>query len=210
MPLVCLRETHKTAITVLVFAVIFATGRSAGHTGFQQSCRAEGSEESSTCSNPGPLSGLTPVPAPMLRQKFVLCGDSLTQQSYNEGGWGARLACLYQRKVQTYHSCLCCCLSSVIRFFLNAALGLARQISPCGVTVDTTRVGRCKPWSTTSLLAQEHPCTLSLQSGLEPMTPHCLTDTSEHLHCFSMPVHPAVHSLGHFLSKVLYQLLRQV
>ena len=185
MPVVCLRETHKPTITLLVFAVIFAIGPSAGHTGFQQSCRAEGSDEIPTCINPGPLSGIPPVPAPMPRHKFVLFGDSLTQQSYNEGGWGARLASLYQRKVQTYHSCLCCCLSSLIRFFLNEALSLARQISPCGGTADTTPVGRCKPWSTTSLLAQEHPRTTSLQYGLEPMMPHCPADISEHLRCFS-------------------------
>ena len=36
----------------------------------------------------------------MLRPSFVLFGDSITQRSFDEGGWGARLASLYQRKVR--------------------------------------------------------------------------------------------------------------
>lgn len=36
----------------------------------------------------------------MLRPSFVLFGDSLTQRSFGEGGWGARLADAYQRKVR--------------------------------------------------------------------------------------------------------------
>lgn len=35
----------------------------------------------------------------MIRPRFVLFGDSLTQRSFDEGGWGARLASSYQRKV---------------------------------------------------------------------------------------------------------------
>ncbi|BDA43364.1 Isoamyl acetate-hydrolyzing esterase 1 homolog [Coccomyxa sp. Obi] len=35
----------------------------------------------------------------MLRPQFVLFGDSLTQRSFDEGGWGGRLASEYQRKV---------------------------------------------------------------------------------------------------------------
>ena len=36
----------------------------------------------------------------MLRPSFILFGDSLTQKSFGEGGWGARLADAYQRKVR--------------------------------------------------------------------------------------------------------------
>ena len=39
----------------------------------------------------------------MLRPQFVLFGDSLTQRSFDEGGWGARLASEYQRKVRSRH-----------------------------------------------------------------------------------------------------------
>ncbi|KAK9915119.1 hypothetical protein WJX75_004950 [Coccomyxa subellipsoidea] len=35
----------------------------------------------------------------MLRPQFVLFGDSLTQKSFDEGGWAGRLANEYQRKV---------------------------------------------------------------------------------------------------------------
>ena len=35
----------------------------------------------------------------MSRKTFLLFGDSLTQRSFDEGGWGARLASAYQRKV---------------------------------------------------------------------------------------------------------------
>ena len=35
----------------------------------------------------------------MHRLNFVLLGDSLTQRSFDDGGWGARLASAYQRKV---------------------------------------------------------------------------------------------------------------
>ena len=35
----------------------------------------------------------------MHRLKFVLFGDSLTQRSFDDGGWGARLTSAYQRKV---------------------------------------------------------------------------------------------------------------
>ncbi len=37
------------------------------------------------------------------RKTFVLFGDSLTQKSFDEGGWGARLANAYQRKVIIGH-----------------------------------------------------------------------------------------------------------
>lgn len=38
----------------------------------------------------------------MARPRFVLFGDSLTQRSFDEGGWGAKLASLYQRKVSFF------------------------------------------------------------------------------------------------------------
>lgn len=42
-----------------------------------------------------------PVPeTTMLRSQFILFGDSLTQKSFDEGGWGGRLANEYQRKVR--------------------------------------------------------------------------------------------------------------
>lgn len=40
----------------------------------------------------------------MLRPTFTLFGDSLTQRSFDEGGWGARLASEYQRKVGEPHN----------------------------------------------------------------------------------------------------------
>ena len=36
----------------------------------------------------------------MLRPTFMLFGDSITQKSFAEGGWGAHLANEYQRKVR--------------------------------------------------------------------------------------------------------------
>ena len=43
----------------------------------------------------------------MSRPEFLLFGDSLTQQSFESGGWGAALADAYSRRVLTavqYHS----------------------------------------------------------------------------------------------------------
>jgi hypothetical protein len=37
--------------------------------------------------------------AKLLRPQFVLFGDSITQQSFEDGGWGAALAALYARQV---------------------------------------------------------------------------------------------------------------
>ena len=34
-----------------------------------------------------------------MRKRILLFGDSLTQQSFDDGGWGARLTSLFQRKV---------------------------------------------------------------------------------------------------------------
>jgi hypothetical protein len=34
-----------------------------------------------------------------LRPEFVLFGDSITQESFDDGGWGAALASLYARQV---------------------------------------------------------------------------------------------------------------
>lgn len=34
------------------------------------------------------------------RPRIVLFGDSITQQSFSTGGWGARLADAYQRTVR--------------------------------------------------------------------------------------------------------------
>jgi hypothetical protein len=36
----------------------------------------------------------------MLRPTFTLFGDSLTQRSFDEGGWGGRVASEFQRKVR--------------------------------------------------------------------------------------------------------------
>ncbi len=49
--------------------------------------------ERQTCgiNNPDPIST-------MIRKRFVLFGDSLTQQSFEEGGWGSKLVSRYQRK----------------------------------------------------------------------------------------------------------------
>ncbi len=38
----------------------------------------------------------------MLRPQFVLFGDSITQHGFSEGGWCARLANEYSRKVRTF------------------------------------------------------------------------------------------------------------
>ena len=57
-------------------------------------CIAEGLPESGECVNPEYQT------LRMLRPSFVLFGDSITQRSFDEGGWGARLASLYQRKVR--------------------------------------------------------------------------------------------------------------
>jgi hypothetical protein len=37
--------------------------------------------------------------AKLLRSQFVLFGDSITEQSFEDGGWGAALAALYARQV---------------------------------------------------------------------------------------------------------------
>lgn len=37
---------------------------------------------------------------PAVRPRILLFGDSITQQSFGPGGWGARLADAYQRKVR--------------------------------------------------------------------------------------------------------------
>jgi hypothetical protein len=58
-------------------------------------CSAEDSPDTQHCPNPD-LGGARQ----MLRPSFVLFGDSLTQRSFGEGGWGARLADAYQRKVR--------------------------------------------------------------------------------------------------------------
>ena len=42
----------------------------------------------------------------MLRPSFVLFGDSITQKSFAEGGWGAHLADEYQRKVKQQNTIL--------------------------------------------------------------------------------------------------------
>lgn len=42
----------------------------------------------------------------MSRKTFLLFGDSLTQRSFDEGGWGARLASAYQRKVLAHQHVL--------------------------------------------------------------------------------------------------------
>jgi len=44
-------------------------------------------------------SGFVEEMAKPLRPQFVLFGDSITQQSFNDGGWGAALASLYARQV---------------------------------------------------------------------------------------------------------------
>ena len=42
----------------------------------------------------------------MLRPRFVLFGDSLTQRSFESGGFGAGLTNAYQRKVWPDFLCL--------------------------------------------------------------------------------------------------------
>jgi len=42
--------------------------------------------------------GLPARATDMVRQRFLIFGDSLTQQSFEEGGWGSRLVSRYQRK----------------------------------------------------------------------------------------------------------------
>jgi len=39
------------------------------------------------------------IMAKPLRPEFVLFGDSITQESFDDGGWGAALASLYARQV---------------------------------------------------------------------------------------------------------------
>jgi hypothetical protein len=41
--------------------------------------------------------------AKLLRSQFVLFGDSITQQSFENGGWGAALAALYARQVLFFY-----------------------------------------------------------------------------------------------------------
>jgi hypothetical protein len=39
----------------------------------------------------------------LLRPQFVLFGDSITEQSFEHGGWGAALAALYARQVLFFY-----------------------------------------------------------------------------------------------------------
>jgi len=52
-----------------------------------------GGVDSQTCAATLPTDADT-----MIRQRFLLFGDSLTQQSFEEGGWGSKLVSRYQRK----------------------------------------------------------------------------------------------------------------
>jgi hypothetical protein len=52
----------------------------------------------------------------MSRKTLLLFGDSLTQRSFDEGGWGARLAGAYQRKVLAHQH--------VLRTNRNSCVGL--------------------------------------------------------------------------------------
>ncbi len=54
--------------------------------------------------------------AKLLRPQFVLFGDSITQQSFEDGGWGAALAALYARQVSFYLSFLSQPISSFASF----------------------------------------------------------------------------------------------
>ena len=55
----------------------------------------------------GPSTALDVCEAPsMLRPRFVLFGDSLTQRSFENGGFGAGLTNAYQRKVWPQPLCL--------------------------------------------------------------------------------------------------------
>ncbi len=47
----------------------------------------------------GGAQGFVEEMAKLLRPQFVLFGDSITQQSFEDGGWGAALAALYARQV---------------------------------------------------------------------------------------------------------------
>lgn len=64
---------------------------------------ARGAALQDTCESPvaeaGRLARPYSAPGSMLRPRFVLFGDSLTQRSFDDGGWGSRLASAYQRKV---------------------------------------------------------------------------------------------------------------
>jgi lysophospholipase L1-like esterase len=46
----------------------------------------------------GGAQGFVEEMAKLLRPQFVLFGDSITQQSFEDGGWGAALAALYARQ----------------------------------------------------------------------------------------------------------------
>jgi hypothetical protein len=75
----------RTLITLL--AIISLTAPAKLHPG-----RSDG-EEDRIC-----RIGIPITASDMIRQRFLIFGDSLTQQSFEEGGWGARLVSRYQRK----------------------------------------------------------------------------------------------------------------
>jgi hypothetical protein len=62
-----------------------------------------------------------------LRPQFVLFGDSITQLSFENGGWGAALAALYARQV------FLSLLSISTHFFFCILFALVCFVSDCGL-----------------------------------------------------------------------------
>ena len=105
--------------TLLVVSVQYLLSRRA-HS--QQQLQASGRSESVSAA-PSPRQG-----CPMMRPQFVLFGDSITQHGFNDGGWCARLAHDYSRKVR----------------FCSARLLAASQ--PCSVRPDLSDDKSCAVW----------------------------------------------------------------
>jgi hypothetical protein len=81
--------------TLLVVSVQFLISRRAHN---QQQLQTSGRIDSVSAA---PRQG-----CPTMRPQFVLFGDSITQHGFNDGGWCARLANDYSRKVRSF---ICAC-----------------------------------------------------------------------------------------------------
>ena len=87
--------------TLLVVSVQFLLSRRAHNQQQQQQLQSSRRVEAVSVA---PRQG-----CPAMRPQFVLFGDSITQHGFSDGGWCARLANDYSRKVRS--SC-CACLSA--------------------------------------------------------------------------------------------------
>lgn len=93
------------------------------------------------------------------RPQFVLFGDSITQQSFRPGGWGAALADRYARKVFISFSTATDFeeLPKIFPYFWRLDLLFCfaccrRLMLSCGDIAATTRAGLCTCWTRSSPL----------------------------------------------------------